>query len=71
MQVAVAVRAAGDRIVDGVWPALCQRAHMVYLQIRFTVITLERGFITAGITGPGGLLKHPRDYVRIPDKAFR
>ena len=50
MQVAMAVRAAGDRIVDGVWPALCQRAHMVYLQIRFTVIALERGFVTAGLT---------------------
>ncbi len=31
----------------------------------------QRGFVTAGLTGPGGLLKHPRDYVRIPDKAFR
>ena len=71
MQVSMAVRAAGNRVIDGVWPALCQRAHMVYLQIRFTVVALERGFLTAGLTGPSGLFKHPRDYVRIPNKAFR
>lgn len=71
MQMAMAVWAAGNRIVDGVWAALCQRAYMVYLQIRFAVVALKRGFITAGLTGPCGLFKHPRDYVRIPDKAFR
>ena len=71
MQVSMTVRAAGNRIIDSVWPALCQRAHMVYLEIRFTVLALERGFLTAGLTGPSSLFKHPRHYVRIPDKAFR
>jgi len=47
MQVSMTVRAAGDGIVDGVRPALGQRAHMVYLQIRFTIVALKRGVLTA------------------------
>ena len=71
MKFAMTVRAGGNGVVHSVRTTFGEWSDVVKFKELLAIQPLERCRFFAHFTDTGGILQHPGDHLRIPDKATR